>query len=160
MRILVLAVGKMKQGPERELISRYEQRFNSLARSLNFSNIKLVELTESRASSAAARKKDEAERILNVLPEKTTLITLDERGKSIPSEKLAQKISEFRDNGKENLAIVIGGADGLDPDLRARAQMVINFGEMTWPHQLVRILLFEQLYRTATILSNHPYHRS
>jgi 23S rRNA (pseudouridine1915-N3)-methyltransferase len=94
------------------------------------------------------------------LPDSAVLILLDERGKALGSEDFANLIGRFRDDGKRDLMIAIGGADGLDPELVARADAQICFGKMTWPHQLVRIMAAEQLYRAVTILSGHPYHRA
>jgi 23S rRNA (pseudouridine1915-N3)-methyltransferase len=94
------------------------------------------------------------------LPAGSALILLDERGKTIGSEDFAKLLETLKDNGRRDLMVAIGGADGLDPDLHQKADYVINLGRMTWPHQLVRILIAEQLYRAVTILSGHPYHRA
>jgi 23S rRNA (pseudouridine1915-N3)-methyltransferase len=90
----------------------------------------------------------------------TALILLDERGKSFSSEDFAGRLGLLRDGGRKALVIAIGGADGHDQSLRDQAELVMSFGLLTWPHQLVRVMLGEQLYRAATILSGHPYHRS
>jgi 23S rRNA (pseudouridine1915-N3)-methyltransferase len=87
------------------------------------------------------------------------VVALDEHGKSIGSEALSQQIARWRDAGKAAVSFVIGGADGLDPGFIADAELVLSFSPLTWPHQLVRIMLAEQLYRTTTILAGHPYHR-
>lgn len=160
MRIAVHAVGRMKAGPEKELADRF---FDRLARSgpavgLEFSGV--FEAPESRARTADERKREEAERLRAQLAAGAALILLDERGKNISSEALTERIAALRDGGLKTLVVAIGGADGHDAALRDQAQLVVSFGAATWPHQLVRIMLAEQLYRAATILSGHPYHRA
>lgn len=159
MRVGILAVGRMKAGPERDLADRYLDRF---ARSgpvvgLDFSG--LGEITESRARSAAERRREESGRVAAMQVEDSALFLLDERGRNITSEELSAAVAALRDEGRRQLAFVIGGPDGHDPGLRQAAERVIAFGAQTWPHQLVRVMLAEQLYRTATILAGHPYHR-
>lgn len=159
MRLMIIALGRMKDGPERALVTRYIERAAAGGRPLGLSGPAIVELAESRERSAEARKREEARAILAQLPEKSVLVALDERGKSLSSEDFAQKISQWRDENRTALALVIGGADGLDKTVRARADLVLSFSPMTWPHQIVRIMAAEQLYRATTILSGHPYHR-
>jgi 23S rRNA (pseudouridine1915-N3)-methyltransferase len=159
MRILVVAVGRMKAGPERELVSRYLERAAAGGKVLGLSGFTTTEISESRASSSAARKAEEAKAIVAALPDTALVIALDERGKSLDSQGLTRRIETWRDAGKQALAFVIGGADGLDPAFVSRADLVLSFSPLTWPHQLVRIMLAEQLYRVTTILSGHPYHR-
>jgi 23S rRNA (pseudouridine1915-N3)-methyltransferase len=158
MRIRIAAVGRMKSGPERELVSRYLDRAVASGKPLGLSGFDVSELSESRASSSAARKAEEAKALREALPE-GLVVALDERGKAVGSEALSQFIAKRRDDGKPVLSFVIGGADGLDPDFVTRADLVLSFSPLTWPHQLVRIMLAEQLYRATTILSGHPYHR-
>jgi len=158
MRIGIVAVGRMKQGPERELAARYLERSRQSGKPLALTGFDVTELTESRAGSAPARKAEEARAIRAALGE-TLLVVLDEHGKSMGSEPFARRIERWRDDGRAALSFVIGGADGLDPELIAATDLVLSFSPFTWPHQLVRIMLAEQLYRTTTILSGHPYHR-
>lgn len=160
MKISVFAVGRMKAGPEKELADRYFERFakSGPAIGLEFSGI--AETPESRAQSAVERKREESDRLKQHLASGAALILLDERGKNIASEDFATRIAALRDGGRRSLVIAIGGADGHDPSLRDAAELVISFGAQTWPHQMVRIMLGEQLYRAATILSGHPYHRA
>ncbi|WP_099866916.1 23S rRNA (pseudouridine(1915)-N(3))-methyltransferase RlmH [Pararhizobium haloflavum] len=160
MRITLIAVGKLKAGPERDLAARYIDRLAKSGPPLGFEFRRVVELPESRASSSQARKADEADAILKAVPSDGALLALDERGETPDSERFADDLAAMRDGAKRDLAIVIGGADGLDDTVRQRADRVISFGRLTWPHQIVRILLAEQLYRAITILSGHPYHRS
>lgn len=159
MRVLIIAVGRMKTGPERELVARYLDRATATGKPLGLSEFSVLELPESRASSASARKTEEARPISAALPEKSVIVALDERGKAIGSESFAQKVADWRDAGRGALVFLIGGADGLDGTLRAKADLVLSFSPMTWPHQMVRMMAAEQLYRATTILSGHPYHR-
>ena len=158
MRITVAAIGRMKAGPERELVARYLDRATGGGKPLALIGFDVVELPESRASSSASRKSDEAKALRAALPH-GIVVALDERGKSITSEALADHIGRWRDDGRPAVNFVIGGADGLDPAFVQSADLVLSFSPMVWPHQLVRIMLAEQLYRTTTILSGHPYHR-
>ena len=160
MRIGIVAVGRMKQGPERELIARYLERAQGTGKTLGLTGFTVTELSESRAASATARKREESIAITTSLAPNTIVIALDERGKSMGSDDFAHKLARWRDDGKPALAFVIGGADGLDPDFTGHAALTLSFSPLTWPHQLVRVMLGEQLYRIATILAGHPYHRS
>ena len=148
----------MKQGPERELVARYLERAAASGRPLALTGFDVLELPESRAASAAVRKADEAKALIAALPD-GAVIALDERGKSITSGAFAQQLTRWRDDGRPAVSFVIGGADGLDTTLTAKADLILSFSPLTWPHQLVRIMLAEQLYRATTILSGHPYHR-
>lgn len=159
MNLSIIAVGKMKLGPERELLKKYIERAKKTGKQLALNGFNIIEIVESRLSSVAARKSEEAKAILAHIPNGAIIIALDENGKSINSLKFANNIANWRDNGKANICFIIGGADGLDNKIIANANMILAFSLLTWPHQLVRILLAEQLYRTTTILSNHPYHR-
>lgn len=160
MRIVVIAVGRLKQGPERELAERYSKRFDDIGRRLGFRGLDIIEIAESRARDAAARIAEEGAAIASAIPENSVLVTLDERGENIDSRNLALRLSRWRDQSIPNTAFVIGGADGLSPELGAKDRLGIAFGAATWPHQMVRVMLLEQLYRAATILSGHPYHRA
>ena len=158
MRMTIAAVGRMKAGPERELVARYLDRATGGGKPLALTGFDVIELSESRASSSASRKTDEAKALRATLPE-GIVVALDERGKSIGSEAFANQIGRWRDDGRPAVSFVIGGADGIDPGFVKDADLVLSFSPMVWPHQLVRIMLAEQLYRTTTILSGHPYHR-
>ncbi|MEO0383532.1 MAG: 23S rRNA (pseudouridine(1915)-N(3))-methyltransferase RlmH [Pseudomonadota bacterium] len=157
--VRLLAVGRMKAGPERELFERYWKRATPMAKSLGFGTLDVVELRESQAQNADQRKAAEATDLLAKLPDGAALIALDERGKAITTPQFSSKLETFKDAGKP-VALIIGGPDGLDGSVRVRADFVISFGAMTMPHQLVRVLAAEQLYRAMTVLSGHPYHRS
>jgi 23S rRNA (pseudouridine1915-N3)-methyltransferase len=159
MRLIVIAVGRMKQGPERELAERYRKRFDEIGRKLGFRSLDIREIVESRARDAPTRIAEEAAAISASIPENSVLVTLDERGDNIDSVGLARHLGRFRDQSVANTVFVIGGADGLSPELRRKQKLGLAFGTATWPHQLVRVMLLEQLYRAATILAGHPYHR-
>lgn len=160
MRLIVVAVGRLKQGPERELAERYRERFEDLGRKLGFRGLDIHELPESRARDAATRMAEEAAAISAAIPDKSVLVCLDERGQNIDSTTFAGHLGRWRDDAVPATVFVIGGADGLSPELRRRAKLGVAFGAATWPHQIVRVLLLEQIYRTATILAGHPYHRA
>jgi 23S rRNA (pseudouridine1915-N3)-methyltransferase len=159
MRLTIAAIGRMKAGPERELVARYLDRAVAGGRALSLTGFEIAEFSESRASSSPTRKVEEAKLLASAIPTGSVVICLDERGKSIGSEPFAKQIGRWRDDGRAAVSFVIGGADGLDPAFVANADLVLSFSPLTWPHQLVRIMLAEQLYRTTTILSGHPYHR-
>jgi len=159
MRIQIAAVGRMKSGPERELVARYLERAVAGGKPLGLTGFDVSELTESRAGSSQSRKVEEAKALTATFPQGAVVVALDERGKGIGSEALASTIARWRDDGKAAVSFAIGGADGLEPDFVKRADLVLSFSPLTWPHQMVRIMLAEQLYRTTTILSGHPYHR-
>src|SRR5882757_5905121 len=160
MKIVVVSIGRLKQGPERELAERYRERFEDIGRKLGFRGLEIHEIPESRARDAATRIAEEAAAISALIPQKYVLVALDERGKSIDSTAFALQLGRWRDEGTPNTIFTIGGADGLSPDLQRKAKLRIAFGSATWPHQMVRVMLLEQIYRAATILAGHPYHRA
>jgi 23S rRNA (pseudouridine1915-N3)-methyltransferase len=160
MRLVVTSIGRLKQGPERELADRYRERFDDIGRKLGFRGLEIHEIPESRARDAAARMIEEANAISAAIPAKSVLVALDERGDNIDSSAFARHLGRWRDEAVANTIFVIGGADGLSPDLRRKAKLSIAFGSATWPHQMVRVMLLEQIYRAATILAGHPYHRA
>lgn len=159
MRLLIAAVGKLKQGPERELLTRYFARVEALGRKLGLGPLSLIEIPESRAASATVRRRDEAKALLAKLPPSYRQICLDRAGTQLSSEDFAARLGKFRDGGADGLAFVIGGADGLGGEVLAKADLRLSLGVMTLPHGLARIVLAEQLYRAETILAGHPYHR-
>jgi 23S rRNA (pseudouridine1915-N3)-methyltransferase len=160
MRIVIAAVGRLKQGPERELAAEYCKRAAKVGRAFGLRDIEIVEIRESRAADAERRKVEESIAIANVIPERAVIVILDERGTSLDSAALAATLREWRAEDRPAVCFVIGGADGLASSLRDRAKLKLAFGTATWPHQLVRVMLLEQLYRAGTILAGHPYHRA
>ena len=160
MRLVIAAVGRMKAGPERELLERYVTRARATARPLGVSNLDLVEVDEGRGRSAEERKREEAASLTSRLPAGAVVIVLDERGKSLTSPDFARRLGTIIDGGTPALAFAIGGPDGFDAGFRSAAREVVSFGAATLPHQLVRVVLAEQVYRATTILTGHPYHRA
>jgi 23S rRNA (pseudouridine1915-N3)-methyltransferase len=160
MHLVVVSIGRLKQGPERELAERYRERFDDIGRKLGFRGLDIHEIPESRARDAATRMAEEAAAMTAAIPDKSILVALDERGDNLGSEAFAKHLGRWRDEAVANTVFAIGGADGLSPDLRRRAKLRIAFGSATWPHQMVRVMLLEQIYRAATILAGHPYHRA
>ncbi|MEG6507980.1 23S rRNA (pseudouridine(1915)-N(3))-methyltransferase RlmH [Methyloligella sp. 2.7D] len=159
MRLLVAAVGKLKQGPERQLCAAYLERAEAAGRGLGFGPVAQIELSESRQQTAESRKAAEAASLLEKIPTGETLICLDPKGKTLSSEAFAQQLADWRDGGATGAAFVIGGADGLGLPILEKADLTLSLGKMTLPHGLARIVLAEQLYRAITILAGHPYHR-
>ncbi|EEX08859.1 hypothetical protein SL1157_0878 [Ruegeria lacuscaerulensis ITI-1157] len=156
MRISICAVGRLRAGPEKTLLDDYLTRFDRTGRGLGLGPARVIEVEDKKNAGMGA----EAALLRKALPNGAVICTLDERGKVMSSPDFAQKLAGWRDTGRQDLAFVIGGADGIDPALRAEADFSISFGAMVWPHMLVRVMLSEQLYRAATILSGGPYHRA
>jgi 23S rRNA (pseudouridine1915-N3)-methyltransferase len=154
MRIVVAAVGRLKQGPERELAERYRKRAADAGRGAGLNAVDIVEIRESRAGDGARRMLEESIAIANIIPDRAVTVILDERGESMSSASFAGRLQGWRTQDRPAVVFIIGAADGLAPSL------AIAFGAATWPHQLVRIMLLEQLYRAVTILGGHPYHRA
>ena len=151
MKLLIAAIGKMKDGsPEALLMREYSKR---LPWKLTVREI------EPKPTDDATRKAKEAELLLAACDGYDIIIALDERGRDLPSRELAKHISQWQGQGMSSIAVIIGGADGLDESVRRKATLLLAFGRATWPHMLVRAMLTEQLYRAAMILENHPYHR-
>jgi 23S rRNA (pseudouridine1915-N3)-methyltransferase len=155
MRINIIAVGRWKAGPERELYDEYVRRLNA--------SVTLKEVEEHRKVPPAQLMAREGELLLAALPKSSPglfVVALDQRGKGLSSEELANQLRQWRERGIDELAFLIGGAEGLSAAVRQRAGFVLSFGAMTWPHLLVRTMLVEQLYRAQSIQAGHPYHRA
>jgi 23S rRNA (pseudouridine1915-N3)-methyltransferase len=159
MRILIAAVGRLKQGPERELAATYRKRAEQVGRNLGLREIEIVEIRESKAQDVERRRTEESIAIANIIPERAVVAILDERGENLDSAALAALLQQWRSEDRPAACFIIGGADGLSQSLRERAKLRLAFGAATWPHQLVRVMMLEQLYRAGTILAGHPYHR-
>jgi len=151
VRLVIAAVGKLKAGPIKALYDDYAGRLPW--------PVTLKEIANRTDKSAAERKRREGEALLAAIPDDAALVALDGRGRALASEAIAERLRAFRDSGTASLAFAIGGADGLDDAVRRRAALALAFGPQTWPHFLVRVMLAEQLYRAATLLAGHPYHR-
>ena len=160
MRLTLVAVGKLKAGPDRDLFQRYWDRLEASGRAVGLTSITHIELPESRAASATERKADEAKRALKASSADAFVIALDEAGKSLTSANFAHHIRSLCDSGTTALSILIGGPDGHDKGIHQRANLLLNLGTLTLPHGLARIVIAEQLYRATTILAGHPYHRA
>ena len=156
MRVHLCTVGRLRAGPERDLIDDYLMRFDRTGRPLGLGPALEHEVEDKKNAGMTT----EADLLARAVPSGAVLVTLDERGKLLTSPDFAAQLARWRDAGRQDLAFVIGGADGIDPALRARADFSISFGAMVWPHMLVRVMLAEQLYRAATILGGGPYHRA
>lgn len=145
MRVDIIAVGRLKHGPQKDLFETYLKRMSWQ--------------TNCRETDSGKSPDDEEKKILPLLSKQGKVIALDERGKDLSSTAFAQKIGAWQTEGMSNFTFIIGGADGLSENIRKQADLMLAFGRQTWPHQMVRIMLIEQLYRAQQILSGHPYHR-
>lgn len=160
MRMIVAAIGRLKRGPETELTERYLKRAAQSGRPLGLRSIDIVEIRESRAAEAGKRVIEESIALANVIPQGAVVVLLDSRGDNLDSASLAARLADWRDNDRPATVFVIGGPDGLAQNLTEKADLKLAFGAATWPHQLVRAMLLEQIYRAMTILNGHPYHRA
>lgn len=156
MRVHICAVGRLRTGPERALIDDYLTRLDRSGRALGIGPVQVHEVEDKKGGGMSA----EAALLERVIPSGAVICTLDERGTLMSSPDFAERLAGWRDAGRGDLALVIGGADGIAPELRARADFSLSFGKMVWPHMLVRVMLAEQLYRAASILAGSPYHRA
>ena len=156
MRVHICAVGRLRGGPEADLISDYATRFDRTGRALGLGPLSIAEVEDRRGGGMAG----EADLLRRAVPRGAVICCLDERGRVDSSPGFADRLGGWRDAGRSDVAFVIGGADGIDPGLRAEADHLLSFGAMVWPHMLVRVMLSEQLYRAASILAGSPYHRS
>jgi 23S rRNA (pseudouridine1915-N3)-methyltransferase len=152
MRLWLAAVGRAKPGPELDLFQQYARRLTP--------PLTLREVEEKRPLPIPDRKAREAELLLAAIPAGAVVVALDERGKSPGSEAFAERLGRWRDDSVGDVAFLIGGADGHGDAVRSRADLLLSFGAMTWPHMLVRAMVAEQLWRAQAILSGHPYHRA
>lgn len=155
MRVHICAVGRLRSGPEKTLIDDYLTRFGRTGRALGLGPAQVIEVEDRKGGGMAA----EADLLRRAIPKGAVLCCMDERGKALSSPAFSERLAGWRDNGRSDLALVIGGADGIDPTLRREANMLLSLGAMVWPHMLARVMLSEQLYRAATILAGSPYHR-
>jgi 23S rRNA (pseudouridine1915-N3)-methyltransferase len=160
MDVVLAAVGKLKAGPERELCARYLERARKNGRGLGLRGFEVEEFPESRAARSSDRIAEEARVLLGRIGASGRAVCLDAKGDLLDSEALAALLSDNASASVKEMLFVIGGPDGLGKSVLARADRRISFGRLTWPHQIARVLLAEQLYRAGTILSGHPYHRA
>jgi len=160
MRLIVAAIGRLKAGPERELAERFRDRVAKAGRAVALRDIEVVEIRDSKATDVARRVLEESIAIANIIPERAIVVALDATGDNLDSGSVTGLLRSWRDAGRPAVVFCIGGADGLGADVKRRADLKLAFGAATWPHQMVRIMLLEQLYRAVTILAGHPYHRA
>lgn len=153
MKLHLIAVGRLRKGPELAMVEDYLDRFAKVGRGLGLPSVTVVELDARGAGMAA-----EGDLITRAIPPGAALVIFDERGEQPTSPDFAARLAAWRDSARD-VAIVIGGADGIAPDIRDRADLAISFGRMVWPHMLVRVMVAEQLYRAASIMAGAPYHR-
>lgn len=155
MRVSICCVGRLRHGPEHDLITDYLTRFDRTGRALGLTLGDVIEVEDKKNQGMKA----EGDLLRRALPKSALIWALDERGETLSSPEFATGLGQVRDQGTSDLALIIGGADGIEPNLRGEAARRISFGRMVWPHMLVRVMLSEQLYRAASILAGAPYHR-
>jgi 23S rRNA (pseudouridine1915-N3)-methyltransferase len=151
LRIRILCIGRMKDGPERAMVDDYVGRAGKTGKSLGYRAVEEVELNSSS-------KDDEGQRLL-VRHGAGVLVRLDERGEAWTSQELSKRLAKWRDGGEDAVSFVIGGADGTSADVAKAARHTVSFGVQTWPHRLVRVMIAEQVYRALSIEAGSPYHR-
>ncbi|NIZ11621.1 23S rRNA (pseudouridine(1915)-N(3))-methyltransferase RlmH [Pseudooceanicola sp. HF7] len=154
MKLTICAIGRLRAGPEKALIDDYLDRAGKSGRSMGLGPASVQDGEAKKGGMAA-----EAEVLTRMIPDGAKIVALDERGKLLTSPDFADRLAGWRDEGIRDCCFLIGGADGLDPALRARADLTLSFGKMVWPHMLARAMLSEQIYRAVTILGGSPYHR-
>jgi 23S rRNA (pseudouridine1915-N3)-methyltransferase len=159
MHLSVSAIGRLKASPEQALALDYLRLAERLGRRAGIRSVSLNELPESRAGTMSLRKREETDRLLDAAPAGAVLVALDEHGEEMTSLQFAAELRRLLEASSKHLAFLIGGADGHAPEIQARARL-LSLGRMTWPHALVRLMLAEQIYRSVTILIEHPYHRA
>lgn len=153
MKLAILAIGKLGVAPEAQLARDYARRAGAAGRSLGLGPVDIIEVEARRPG-----KTFEGEALLERLDD-ALLIACDERGDATTSRAFALFLARLRDRGERAIALAVGGADGLDDRVHARAAHTLAFGPQTWPHALARVMLAEQIYRAVTILAGSPYHR-
>lgn len=159
MEITIIAVGKLKEKYLKDGIAEYSKRMKSYA------NLKIIEVADEPAGNTLSDKEveqvkiAEGNRILEKIPERAEVVALDLRGKQLTSEQFAEHIDETTTYGTSQIVYIIGGSHGLSDEVLKRTNLKVSFGKMTYPHQLMRLILVEQIYRAFKILSNEPYHK-
>ena len=150
MKIEIIAVGRLKRGPLFEMAEEYQKRLKWPLK---------IHQIESRYNDGRQANIEENEKIASKVDDNAFVIVMDERGNGLKSLDFAQTIQKIQDNGTDKIQFIIGGAEGLSDDMRGRANLLLSFGQQTWPHMLARVMLLEQVYRAQQILAGHPYHR-
>jgi len=150
MKIDIIAIGQLKKGPLFDALEEYQKR---ITWPVNFI------IHESKHRDERVKQREEHEKLLGSIVNSAYVIAMDEKGRSLPSSKFSQKIRDLQNQGQSHIQFIIGGADGLSDEIRSRANLLLSFGEQTWPHMLARVMLLEQIYRCQQIIAGHPYHR-
>ncbi|MCQ2914519.1 MAG: 23S rRNA (pseudouridine(1915)-N(3))-methyltransferase RlmH [Alphaproteobacteria bacterium] len=151
MQIMICAIGKIKPGPETALIDKYVKQTKW--------PVVIKEFEDKKAGTDDEHKKREGEMLLSAIPSGAKIVALDERGKIMSSPDFAKIMGKWESEGVSTVAFLIGGAFGHNDETRKKANMLLAFGQMTWPHFLARAMLTEQIYRAKSILDGHPYHK-
>ena len=155
MKINICAIGRIKSSPEADMVNDYVDRFERIGKNIGLGPIKIIE-KESKKSGVLS----EGKVLLASIPNNSIICILDEKGADLSSLAFAKKIEHWRDNLNLELSLVIGGAGGLSKEIKNKAHHSISFGKMVWPHRLIRVMITEQLYRAASIISGSPYHKA
>lgn len=150
MKIELLVIGRLKKGPHADLAQDYLKRLNW--------DVSITAL-ESRHKDEHQGQIEELSLLKSHIQPSAYVIAMDERGKTLGSRALAQKFTDLQNQNRSLVQFIIGGANGLDDEIRDRADFLLSFGAQTWPHMLARVMLLEQIYRCQQIHLNHPYHR-
>ena len=157
MKITILSIDRFRQqDPNCKLFLNYQKRLNWKI------ELKELELKKSNLANLQSDvlKNKEGELLLSKVPNSAKIIALDDKGKMFSSAEFANIINSYGVSGNSNLAFIIGGADGLSEEVKNKADLVLSFSKMTFPHLMIRAFLMEQIYRASTIINNHPYHRN
>lgn len=159
MQIFIGAIGRLKKSDELNLCNKFETRIKNAGAQLGFTQLNHLDFDEAKSPQVQTRKTEEAKKLLNAVPKGALIVALDENGKHFTSPEFSTKIANYRDDGYPAIAFLLGGPDGHGQDVLNQADLKLSLSKMTWPHQIARALLFEQIYRAITIMSGHPYHR-
>jgi 23S rRNA (pseudouridine1915-N3)-methyltransferase len=159
MKVTILAIGRMKAGPEKDLCDDYLLRARSMGRTCGMTALDVRDFPESGSEDADRRRDAEAKALAGALGPRSFRIILDETGRALKSADFAVLLRRKIEAGAGEIAFLIGGPDGHAKATRDSADFIMSLGPMTWPHRLVRVMLAEQIYRAVTIMVNHPYHR-
>ena len=156
MKISIIAVGRISNSFEAELVNRYIYRFNKLNKLIGLSLMQIIEVDDKKYKT----KKQQAKKILEMIKAETNIVIFDQIGKSISSENFTKYLTNQRDSGVKKLVFIIGGAFGLCRSLYKESNEIFSLGKMIWPHFLVRVMVTEQIYRSASIILGNPYHKN
>ena len=156
MQISIIAVGKIGNSIEAELVNRYVNRFNNLCKLMGLNLLQIIEVDDKKYKT----KTQQAKKILGFIKEKSNVVIFDSKGKSVSSEYFTKYLINRRDTGVKKQVFVIGGAFGLCSSLNKEADDIFSLGKMIWPHILARVMITEQIYRSASIILGNPYHKN